>query len=69
MNTHLAKEFEQFVYAKVQSGQFTSSDTAIIRAVRLLQQREQVESARVLDGVSSGTEDMPAGPERHKRNR
>ncbi len=51
MNTHLPKDLEQFVQAKVRSGRFSSSDEAIAEAVQLLRQREEAEEARVLEGI------------------
>jgi len=44
----------------VRSGRFTSSDEAITEAVRLLQQREEAEETRVLEGIRQGLEDMRA---------
>ena len=41
MNTHLPKDLEQFVQAKVRSGRFTSSEEAITAAVRLLRQQKK----------------------------
>jgi antitoxin ParD1/3/4 len=61
MNTHLPKDLERFVRAKVRSGRFTSSDEAITEAVRLLRQREEAEEIRVLEGIRQGLEDMRAG--------
>ena len=61
MNSHLPKDLEQFVQAKVRSGRFTSSDEAIAEAVQLLRQREEAEEARVLEGIRRGLEDMRAG--------
>ncbi len=61
MNTNLPKDLERFVQAKVRSGRFTSSDEAITEAVRLLQQREEAEETRVLEGIRQGLEDMRAG--------
>lgn len=61
MTTRLPADLEQFVRAQVQSGRFASSDEAISEAVRMLQQREEAEDARVLDGVSRGLEDIRAG--------
>jgi antitoxin ParD1/3/4 len=61
MNTHLPKDLERFVQAKVRSGRFTSSDEAITEAVKLLRQREDAEEARVLEGIRQGLEDMRAG--------
>jgi putative addiction module CopG family antidote len=60
MNTNLPKDLERFVQAKVRSGRFTSSDEAITEAVRLLQQREEAEETRVLEGIRQGLEDMRA---------
>ena len=61
MNTNLSKDLERFVQAKVRSGRFTSSDEAITEAVRLLQQREEAEETRVLEGIRQGLEDMRVG--------
>ena len=61
MNTNLPKDLERFVQAKVRSGRFTSSDEAITEAVRLLQQREEAEETRVLEGIRQGLEDMRVG--------
>lgn len=61
MHTTLPKDLERFVQAKVRSGRFTSSDEAITEAVRLLQQREEAEETRVLEGIRQGLEDMRAG--------
>ena len=61
MNTHLPKDLEQFVQAKVRNGRFSSSDEAIAEAVRLLRQREETEETRVLEGIRQGLEDMRAG--------
>ena len=61
MNTHLPEDLERFVQAKVKSGRFTSSDHAITEAVRLLQQRDEAEEARLLEGIQRGLEDMRAG--------
>ena len=61
MNINLPKDLERFVQAKVRSGRFTSSDEAITEAVRLLQQREEAEETRVLEGIRQGLEDMRAG--------
>ena len=61
MNTHLPKDLEQLVQAKVRSGRFSSSDEAIAEAVQLLRQREEAEEARVLEGIRRGLEDMRAG--------
>jgi len=44
----------------VRSGRFTSSDEAITEAVRLLQQREEAQETRVLEGIRQGLEDMRA---------
>ncbi|MGA8348032.1 MAG: type II toxin-antitoxin system ParD family antitoxin [Isosphaeraceae bacterium] len=60
MNINLPKDLERFVQAKVRSGRFTSSDEAITEAVRLLQQREEAEETRVLEGIRQGLEDMRA---------
>jgi len=60
MNTNLPKDLERFVQAKVRSGRFTSSDEAITEAVRLLQQREEAQETRVLEGIRQGLEDMRA---------
>ncbi|MGZ3472379.1 MAG: type II toxin-antitoxin system ParD family antitoxin [Isosphaeraceae bacterium] len=60
MNINLLKDLERFVQAKVRSGRFTSSDEAITEAVRLLQQREEAEETRVLEGIRQGLEDMRA---------
>lgn len=60
MNINLSKDLERFVQAKVRSGRFTSSDEAITEAVRLLQQREEAEETRVLEGIRQGLEDMRA---------
>lgn len=60
MNIKLPKDLERFVQAKVRSGRFTSSDEAITEAVRLLQQREEAEETRVLEGIRQGLEDMRA---------
>jgi len=60
MNTNLPKDLERFVQAKVRSRRFTSSDEAITEAVRLLQQREEAEETRVLEGIRQGLEDMRA---------
>ena len=61
MNTHLPEDLERFVQAKVKSGRFTSPDQAITEAVRLLQQQEEAEEARVLKGIQRGLEDVRAG--------
>jgi len=61
MNPHLPEDLERFVQAKVKGGRFTSPDQAITEAVRLLQQREEAEEARVLEGIQQGLEDMRAG--------
>jgi antitoxin ParD1/3/4 len=61
MITHLPEDLQRFVRDKVQSGRFTSSDEAITEAVRLLQQREEAEEARVLEGIRQGLDDMKAG--------
>ncbi len=61
MNTNLSKDLERFVQAKVRSGRFSSSDEAITEAVRLLQQREEAEETRVLEGIRQGLEDMRVG--------
>ncbi len=61
MNINLPKDLERFVQAKVRSGRFTSSDEAITEAVRLLQQREEAEETRVLEGIRQGLEDMRVG--------
>lgn len=60
ININLPKDLERFVQAKVRSGRFTSSDEAITEAVRLLQQREEAEETRVLEGIRQGLEDMRA---------
>jgi len=60
MNINLPKDLERFVQAKVRSGRFTSSDEAITEAVRLLQQREEAQETRVLEGIRQGLEDMRA---------
>ncbi|MGZ3302875.1 MAG: type II toxin-antitoxin system ParD family antitoxin [Isosphaeraceae bacterium] len=60
MNINLPKDLGRFVQAKVRSGRFTSSDEAITEAVRLLQQREEAEETRVLEGIRQGLEDMRA---------
>ncbi|MGZ3489230.1 MAG: type II toxin-antitoxin system ParD family antitoxin [Isosphaeraceae bacterium] len=60
MNINLPKDLERFFQAKVRSGRFTSSDEAITEAVRLLQQREEAEETRVLEGIRQGLEDMRA---------
>jgi antitoxin ParD1/3/4 len=61
MTTHLPADLEQFVEAKVRSGRFTSLDEAIAAGVRLLRQQEEVEEARVLEGIRQGLDDMRAG--------
>jgi len=60
ININLPKDLERFVQAKVRSGRFTSSDEAITEAVRLLQQREEAQETRVLEGIRQGLEDMRA---------
>jgi len=55
------EDLERFVQAKVKSGRFTSPDQAITEAVRLLQQQEEAEEARVPEGIQQGLEDMRAG--------
>ncbi len=61
MNTQLPEDLERFMQAKVKSGRFTSPDQAITEAVRLLQQREEAEEARVREGIQRGLDDMRAG--------
>ena len=61
MNTHLPADLEQFVQAKVRSGRFSSSDEAIIIAVRLLREQEEAAEAHALEGIRQGLEDMHAG--------
>jgi putative addiction module CopG family antidote len=61
MNTRLPADLEQFVQAKVRSGRFSSSDEAIIAAVRLLRQQEEAEESRVLQGIRQGLDDVRAG--------
>jgi putative addiction module CopG family antidote len=58
MTIRLPEDLQRFVKAKVQSGQFTSSDEVITEAVRLLQQQEE---ARTLEGIRQGLEDLRAG--------
>jgi hypothetical protein len=69
MSTHSDKGFEHIVPAEVRNGPFTSSDQAITEVVHLFQLLDQVEKTRVLGFISYGSKDMPAGPERHKRNK
>jgi putative addiction module CopG family antidote len=61
MNIHLPADLEQFVQAQVRCGRFSSPDEVITAAVRLLQEREEAEQARVLEGIRQGLEDMRAG--------
>jgi putative addiction module CopG family antidote len=57
----LPEDLQRFVQAKVQSGQFTSSDEAITEAARLLRQRVEAEEARALEGIARSLEDAHAG--------
>ncbi len=61
MTIHLPEHREQFVRDLVQSGRYASEDEVIDKAVRLLQEREEAEQARVLEGIRQGLEDMKAG--------
>ncbi len=61
MTIHLPEHREQFVRGLVQSGRYASEDEVIDKAVRLLQQPEDAEQARVLAGIRQGLEDMHAG--------
>ncbi len=48
MTIHLPEDLDRFVQAKIQTGRFASEDAAIIEAVRLLQQSEELTSKNVL---------------------
>ena len=61
MTVHLPEHREQFIRDLVQSGRYASEGEVIDRALRLLQQREEAEQARVLEGIRQGLEDMHAG--------
>jgi antitoxin ParD1/3/4 len=61
MTIHLPEHREQFVRDLVRSGRYASEDEVIDKAVRLLQEREEAEAARVLAGIRQGLEDMHAG--------
>jgi antitoxin ParD1/3/4 len=61
MTIHLPEHREQFVRDLVQSGRYASEAEVIDQAVRLLQEREEAEQARVLEGIRQGLEDMKAG--------
>jgi antitoxin ParD1/3/4 len=61
MTIHLPEHRRQFVRELVQSGRYASEAEVIDQAVRLLQEREQAEQARVLEGIRQGLEDMRAG--------
>ena len=61
MIIHLPEHREQFVRNLVQSGRYASEAEVIDKAVRLLQEREEAEQARVLEGIRQGLEDMHAG--------
>jgi len=61
MTIHLPEHREQFVRNLVQSGRYASEAEVIDKAVRLLQEREEAEQARVLEGIRQGLEDMHAG--------
>lgn len=61
MTIHLPEQREQFVRDLVQSGRYTSEAEVIDKAMRLLQEREEGEQARVLEGIRQGLDDMKAG--------
>ncbi len=61
MTIHLPEHREQFVRDLVQSGRYASEAEVIDKAVRLLQEREEAEQVRVLEGIRQGLEDMHAG--------
>lgn len=61
MNVSLTEELASFVKAKVGSGKYTSASEVVREALRLLEQRDETEAAKLLwmkkawqDGVDSG---------------
>ena len=61
MTIHLPEHREQFVRDLVQSGRYPSEAEVIDKAVRLLQEQEEAEQSRVLEGIRQGLEEMKAG--------
>jgi antitoxin ParD1/3/4 len=61
MTIDLPEHREQFVRDLVRRGRYASEAEVIEQAVRLLQEREAAEQARVLEGIRQGLEDMRAG--------
>lgn len=61
MNVSLTEELASFVKTKVSSGRYTSASEVVREALRLLEQRDQVEAEKLRwmqkawqDGVDSG---------------
>jgi putative addiction module CopG family antidote len=61
MSLHLPDDLQRFAGEKVRSGRFASTQEAIHEAVRLLRLQEEVEDARILEGIRQGLEEMHAG--------
>jgi antitoxin ParD1/3/4 len=60
MNVSLTPELEQLVHLKVQSGRYTSASEVIREALRLLEERDQVQALhkdeirkRIAEGMAS----------------
>jgi putative addiction module CopG family antidote len=66
MTIHLPEDLEQFIHAKVQSGEYLSEDAAIAEAVRRLKQWE-LEHARQANGINAGPSVETTSSPRRKR--
>ena len=49
MNVSLTPELEKFVVSKVESGRYHSASEVVREALRLLEERDQVKSAQLLE--------------------
>ena len=63
MNVSLTSELEQYVREKVDSGMYYSASEVIREGLRLLKQREQLQSKRITSGIEIELLEMANDPQ------